>query len=80
MLSDKEQEAIINALRASRRPLILINEGSLNIMIGKEVKDGPLSRFMSDECGEVKRLGKFRILAPKHKAPALNASLASSLP
>jgi len=80
MLSDKEQEAILNVLRQSRRPLVLINLGSLNTMIGKEVRDGPLLRFIRDECSEIKRLDKFRILAPKQNVPALNASLPPSLP
>jgi hypothetical protein len=80
MLSDREQQAIINVLRTSRRPLIVINLGSLNTMVGKEVKDGPLLRFMRDECREVKRLDRFRILEPKRTAPTLNGSLATALP
>jgi hypothetical protein len=80
MLSDREQQAIINVLRTSRRPLIVINLGSLNTMVGKEVRDGPLLRFMRDECREVKSLDKFRILEPKRTVPTLNGSLATALP
>jgi hypothetical protein len=80
MLSDKEQEAIIKVLRQSRRPLIVVNLGSLNTMVGKEVKDGPLSRFMRGECREVKRLDRFRILSVNRKAPTLNGSLATASP
>ena len=64
---------VIAALRRAKRPLIIINDGKLMInerkaelprSAGPIAKD-PLVVFVDDTFVEIKRLGSYRILAPK---------------
>jgi hypothetical protein len=70
LLSDRDQDIVATALKNSKRSLVVINERRLPFVAESDVLGaGPLARFIREECHEVKRLGPFRILAPKAKAP-----------
>ena len=72
---DRQQAAVLTALKQARRPLIVINEESLASVAGKGVikkrplssviKDGPLRRYIAEEFQEAKRFRWVLILAPK---------------
>ena len=73
-LSDyRQQTRIVAALRRAKRPLIVINDGRVVINARKarslesvgSMGNGPLVEFVDDAFVETKRLGCFRILAPK---------------
>jgi hypothetical protein len=78
-LSEHDQNEVVVALKRAKRPLIVLNEQRLPWVAESEVLgEGPIARFIRDECREVTRLGHFRILAPK--ATAQESETASAPP
>jgi hypothetical protein len=79
LLSDRDQDVVAAALKNSKRSLVVINERRLPFVAESDVLgSGPLARFIREECHEVKRLGPFRILAPKAKASETTTASARS--
>ena len=65
LLNERQQEDVIAALRQGQHPMIVMNEEKLPFVANKNIiPDGPLGRFIKQNCQEVKRLGEFRILVP----------------
>jgi hypothetical protein len=63
---DGQQAQVVAALQQAKRPLILVRESQVPNLLGAQPSvRGPLIRYMREDCLEVKRLGGYRILAPK---------------
>ena len=81
LLNDGQQDQIVAALKKARRPLVVWNEQRVPFVLGPELtRDGPLVRFVRDECHEIKRVGTFVILAPNSIAPDRGPSSVHSVP
>jgi hypothetical protein len=79
LLSEHDQGQVVAALKKAKRPLIVLSDQRLPFVAESEVLgDGPLSRFIHDDCREVKRVGHFRILAPKVTAPETDTASSHS--
>jgi len=63
---DAQQAQVVAALQQTKRPLILVKESLVPYLLGAQPSaQGPLIRYIREDCLEIKRLGGFRILAPK---------------
>ena len=69
---EPEQAQVVAALRQAKRPLILVTEKQVPYLLGaRSGAQGPLIRYIREDCLEVERLGGFRILAPNRPADRL---------
>jgi hypothetical protein len=69
-----QQAQVVAALHRIKRPLILVRESRVPYLLGVQPgAQGPLVRYMREDCREIERLGGFRILAPKRSADRLSA-------
>jgi len=66
------QTQAVSALERAKHPLILVRESEVPGLLGGEPSvQGPLVRYMREDCLEVERVSGFRILAPKRPADRL---------
>lgn len=79
LLSDRQQFEVMKAFSLLRRPLVVINERA----VPRNVSEGPLLKFMREQCVEIGQIGTFRILSPnkEHKpvSPSLHSAAAKKL-
>jgi len=69
---ERQQAQVVAALQQAKCPLILVKESQVPGLLGAQpTAQGPLLRYMREDCSEVMRLGGFRILAPKRPADRL---------
>ena len=65
-LSHPQQECILAALRQSPRPMLAVVENALQRWTNDPPPQiAPLTRFVLDECREVKRVGYFVLFVPR---------------
>ena len=61
-----QQAQVVAALQNAKHPLILVRESQVPYLLGAQSDaHGPLIHYMREDCLEIKRIGRFRILAPK---------------
>jgi hypothetical protein len=58
-----QQKQLIAALGKAKRPLIIVREGEGIFSFTPDT--GPLGKLISQQCREIRRIGRFRILEPQ---------------